>query len=106
VCLKINQYWTGLFVSYSVKTQLHEKGIVTIPALFKLICSIAAVELLRQSDEPVHARSVAQRDVVFIILALRIRRFGADCVEQRRRRIALADVDVGGIGSSVGRFNN
>ncbi len=23
-CLKINQYWTGLFVSYSVKTELHE----------------------------------------------------------------------------------
>jgi hypothetical protein len=25
LCLKINQYRTGLFVSYSVKTQLHEK---------------------------------------------------------------------------------
>ncbi len=30
-CLKINQYWTWLFVSYSVKTQFYEN---TVPELF------------------------------------------------------------------------
>ncbi len=28
MCPKINQYWTGLFVSYSVKTQLHETKVI------------------------------------------------------------------------------
>jgi hypothetical protein len=30
---KINQYWTGLFVSYSVKTQLHETITNTLQSL-------------------------------------------------------------------------
>ena len=64
---------------------------------------IAAAELLWPRDEPVHARSVTQRDVIVVLPGLLLPRNRAS--DRSRGRVSFADLDIGGFGGSVGRLD-
>ncbi len=58
-CPKINQYWTGLFVSYSVQTQLHKSIFFNFKSMAQnliwniLIIVAAAFNLSKYSEKEV-----------------------------------------------------